>query len=114
MCSIGWQQGYAAISQLQGADHREQDGVYLTVNTPDFIATGEQKTGITLVKTSPSRHTKPGSHPGWTIRLNTEAAKLLRFVIFLAPTTGWSALGHRTSSSLSMIFGNSILLFFST
>lgn len=51
MFSIGWQQGCAAISQLQGAEHSERDGVYLTVNTPDFIAAGEQKDGFTLLKT---------------------------------------------------------------
>ena len=51
MFSIGLQQGYAAISQLQGADNSEQDGVYLTVNTPDFISTGEQKDGFSLQKT---------------------------------------------------------------
>ncbi len=51
MFSIGLQQGYVAISQLQGEDHKEQDGVYLTVNTPDFIAAGEQKNGFTLLKT---------------------------------------------------------------
>lgn len=51
MLSIGLQQGYAAISQLQGANHSEQDGVYLTVNTPDFISAGEQKNGFSLQKT---------------------------------------------------------------
>lgn len=51
MFSIGLQQGYAAISQLQGGTHAKQDGVYLTVNTPDFIAAGEQRDGFTLLKT---------------------------------------------------------------
>jgi len=51
MFSICLQQGYAAISQRAGVDPNEQGGVYLTVNTPDFIAAGEQRDGFTLLKT---------------------------------------------------------------
>jgi len=66
MFSIGLQQGHAAVLQLQGANHSEQDGVYLTVNTPDFISAGEQKDGFSLQKTvgKPSFQTRLSSWLG--------------------------------------------------
>ncbi|MDZ4681695.1 MAG: hypothetical protein SH848_16260 [Saprospiraceae bacterium] len=66
MFSIALQQGHAAVSQLRGANHAKEDGVYLTVNTPDFISVGEQKNGFSLQKTvgKPSFQTRLSSWLG--------------------------------------------------
>lgn len=48
--SMGLQQGRATVLLLESGQHARKDGALFTVNTPDFIAAGEQKNGFSLLK----------------------------------------------------------------